>query len=106
MTDFNNWDDLFSWNRCLMDDDWNDGQNLVIKDKRKLHKSHEIATTLKVAEAKDNKQKLALEQKWKGKFEEFGGNEVEAKIKSNGTITWESKNNFISVSKQPQLSYA
>ena len=98
MTDFDSWDDLFKWNRSLMEDDWNDGQHLVIKDKRKLLKNHEISTTAKVAEAKDNKHKLALEQKWKGSMEEFGGNDFEAKIKNNGTLTWEMKNNLLGVS--------
>jgi len=84
MTDFDNFADLFKWNRSLMEDDWNDGQHLVIKDKRKLLEDHEISTTIKVAEAMGNKHNIGAEMKWKATMKEMGGNDLEAKIKNNG----------------------
>jgi hypothetical protein len=50
MSKFQDFNDLFDWNRCLMDDDYNDGQQYVIKHKKKVGNS-EFATTVKVANA-------------------------------------------------------
>jgi len=91
---FEKYDDLFSFNRCLMEDDYNDGQFLTLKDKRKAGKQ-ELATTVKVSEAKDGKHKLVLEEKLKFALEEFGGLSGEFKLKNNGSCTVEKRFDFI-----------
>jgi len=93
---FESWDDLYNWNRCLMEDDWNDGQQVVVKDKRKAGEC-EFATTAKIAEPSklDGKYKIVLEEKLKHKISELGGNEMETKIKNNGQVSFEIKNNSL-----------
>ena len=103
MSKFESFDDMFSFNRCMMEDDWNDGQMLVVKDKRKVL-DQDYATTLKVGEAKDGKQKVALEQKIKFKGPELGGYEKEAKFKSNGTISYEAKSLVLKVSNRYKIN--
>lgn len=47
MYKFDKWDDiLFGFNRPNMEDDWNDGQKFVLKDKRKFG-SNELSSSLK-----------------------------------------------------------
>lgn len=87
---FEKYEDLFSFNRCLMEDDYNDGQFLVVKDKRKAG-NHEFASTIKVGENKGGKHKLAFEEKIKSKFDEFGGVDLEMKFKNNGQVAVEKK---------------
>jgi hypothetical protein len=60
MSSFEDYGDLFKWNRCLMEDDWNDGQQYVLKIKNK-GPSTEFATTFKAGQAKDGKHKLSAE---------------------------------------------
>jgi hypothetical protein len=91
---FEKYDDLFAYNRSLMEDDFNDGQFLVVKDKRKAGK-HEFTTAIKIAEAKDGKHKLALEEKLKFNVEDFGGINGEAKWKNNGSFSSEIRSDFI-----------
>ena len=72
MSKFEDFGDLFNFNRELMEDDYNDGQLYVIKHKKKAGTS-EFGTTVKVGEKKDGVSKLALEEKIKAKTKEFGG---------------------------------
>lgn len=98
--EFENFDDLFKWNKNLMEDDWNDGQHLVIKAKNK-GPGCEFATSLKVGEAgSDGSHKVSAEEKVKIKMSEWGGNEVECKIKNNGTVSYQWENNSLQVSHQ------
>ena len=92
--DFEKYQDLFSFNRCLLEDDYIDGTHFQLKDKRKAG-SNEFVSTFKLAEAKDGKHKLAFEEKVKVHFKEFGGGSVEAKFKNNGSISIEKNANFI-----------
>lgn len=91
---FEKHDDLFSFNRTMMEDDYNDGQQLVIKDKRKAG-NHEFNTAVKVGEQKDASYKLAVEEKIKSTFTELGGIKLETKFKNNGTVSWESQWNTL-----------
>jgi len=95
--EFEDYGDLFNWNKCLMEDDWNDGQLLTMKLKNKA-KNHENAVTFKVAEAKDGKHKLAAEDKMKFKMSELGGIETEVKVKNNGSMSYEFESNCLQVS--------
>ena len=95
--EFEDYGDLFNWNRCLMEDDWNDGQHLTMKLKNKA-KHHESATTFKVAEVKDGKHKLAAEEKMKLKMTELGGLEMEVKVKNSGAMSYEFESNCLQVS--------
>ena len=95
--EFENFGDLFKWNRCLMEDDWNDGQHLTIKAKNKIN-NNEFAHTFKAGEAKNGAHKLSVEEKCKMKFSEFGGNEMELKWKNNGSFSYEYENNGLQVS--------
>jgi hypothetical protein len=47
MAKFECFNDLFSWNRCLMEDDYNDGQLYTVKLKNKTD-AVEFNTTVKV----------------------------------------------------------
>jgi hypothetical protein len=91
---FEKWDDLFSFNRKLMEDDYNDGQNLVVKDKRKAG-PHELATSLKLGEAENGSQKLALEEKLKYSFTDMEGLNGEIKLKNSGAISSEARMDFV-----------
>ena len=94
MSKFEDYADLFKWNRCLMEEDWNDGQQYTLKIKNK-GPNNEFATTFKVAEEKDGKHKLAAEEKIKLKQPEMGGLEWEVKLKNNGTVSWELESNCL-----------
>lgn len=94
MATFESFDDLFSFNRCLMEDDWNDGQFLTVKDKRTAN-GFDITSTAKVAEASGGKQKFVLEQKAKGHLKDFGGHDVEFKLKNSGLAQWEFKHHVL-----------
>jgi hypothetical protein len=72
MSKFEDFNDLFNFNREVMEDDFNDGQLYVVKHKKKVGTT-EFATTVKVADAKDASSKLAVEEKIKAKFKEMGG---------------------------------
>jgi len=72
MSKFQDFNDLFDFNRELMDDDYNDGQLYVVKHKKKAG-SVEFATTVKVSDPKSGESKLAVEEKLKCKVKEFGG---------------------------------
>lgn len=87
---FEKHDDLFSFNRSLMEDDYNDGQQLVVKDKRKAG-DHEFNTSVKVGEAKNGASKLVIEEKIKSKFAEIGGMRQECKVKNDGTLSCENQ---------------
>jgi hypothetical protein len=78
-----------------MEDDYNDGQFLQIKDKRNAGEHHEFNTTVKVGEAKEGKHALVLEEKLKMHYKEFGGGCLEVKMKNNGTLTFEDKCDYI-----------
>ena len=86
---FENYNDLFKWNKNLMEDDWNDGQHLVVKAKQKGD-HHEFANTIKVADAAaDGSHKIATEQKLKadvGKYAEF-----EVKMKNHNKFSYETE---------------
>lgn len=92
--EFEKYDDLFGFSRSLLEDDYIDGQHFQLKDKRKAG-DHEFVSTFKVAEAKDAKHKLAVEEKVKMTFKEFGGGCVEAKFKNSGVVSVEKKLDFI-----------
>lgn len=85
---------MFEWNRGLMEDDWNDGQQYVVKMKNKSSSGQEFGTTVKVGEAKSGSHKLAVEEKFKWKMTEFGGWEGEAKVKSSGDLDYKHEWNF------------
>jgi len=85
---------MFDWNRGLMEDDWNDGQQYVFKMKNKSASGQEFGTTLKVGEAKSGAHKVAFEEKMKCKVSEFGGWETECKFKSSGDVDYKMEMNF------------
>lgn len=60
MAKFCEWRDLYKWNKQLMEDDWNDGQQYFVKYTQK-GSDCEMTTTAKVAEAKSDSHKMALE---------------------------------------------
>jgi|DEB0MinimDraft_12_1074336.scaffolds.fasta_scaffold06633_6 hypothetical protein len=95
MSEFEDYSDLFKWNRCLMEDDWNDGKQYVLKIKNKGPQGTEFATSFKVGEEKDGKHKLAAEEKLKFKHPECGGMEWEVKLKNDGSCSWELENNSL-----------
>ena len=72
MSKFEDFNDLFNFNREVMEDDFNDGQLYVVKHKKKVG-STEFATTVKVADAKDGNSKLAVEEKIKSKYKGMKG---------------------------------
>jgi len=80
-----------------MEDDWNDGQKLVLKAKHKGEGS-EFSTSMKIGEEKDGKHKVAAEEKMKLKGSECGGWETEMKMKNNGSISYECESNYLQVS--------
>lgn len=96
MSKFEDFGDLFDWNRDLMDDDFNDGQAYVVKHKLKIPESKsEFGTTVKVGHASGGSSKLAVEEKFKTKVDDFGGLEFETKFKSNGDISGEIESNYL-----------
>jgi len=96
--DFQDYGDLFNWNRKIMEDDWNDKQHLTIKAKTKAN-GNDFATTVKMGDtAKDGAYPLAVEQKLKVKAKEAGGHELEMKFKNSGAISYEYECNALKVS--------
>jgi len=95
MAKFECFKDLFSFNRCLMEDDFNDGQLYTVKLKNKTKGGQEFATTVKVGNAKDGSHKLAFEEKVKGSHTELGGFKFEGKIKNSGDVESEAKFNWL-----------
>lgn len=86
---FENYNDLFKWNKNLMEDDWNDGQHLVIKAKGKGD-HHDFASTTKIGhEDASGKSKIATEQKLKGDIGKYG--EYEIKMKNFGNLSYETE---------------
>jgi len=96
MSKFEKHDDLFSFNRCLMEDDYNDGQTLVVKDKRKMPGGFENTNTVKVGDAKDGQHKVALETKFKGHLF-TNDTTVEAKFKNSGLHSSEYTHELVSL---------
>lgn len=90
MSKFEKYEDVFSFDRTLNEDDYNDGQKFVIKDKRKAA-GQEFSTSLKIGEKKEDAHKVSFEEKMKLRWEELGGVSSELKLKNNGTIPWESQ---------------
>jgi hypothetical protein len=91
---------LFDWNRELMDDDYNDGQQFVVKHKKKAGNC-EFGSTVKIGEQKDGKNKLAVEEKIKVKLKDFmGGVQSECKLKNNGDLVYECESDCLKVSYQ------
>lgn len=97
MSKFEDFGDLFNFNRDLMEDDYNDGQKYVVKWKKKAG-STEFATTVKVGDAKEGASKLAVEEKLKLKMKEAGGIQLESKIKNSGDVTYELESDCLKVS--------
>ena len=100
MSKFEDFGDLFNFNREVMEDDFHDGQKYVVKWKKKAGKQ-EFATTLKVAEAKEGSHKLSAEEKIKAKVNEMGGMQCETKIKNNGDVAFEVESDALKVSTTP-----
>jgi len=98
MSKFEDFGDLFNFNRDLMEDDYNDGNKYVVKWKKKAGKT-EFATTVKVGDAKEGVSKLAVEEKIKAKFTEAGGIQIETKIKNSGDVAYEIESDCLKVSK-------
>ena len=97
MSKFEDFGDLFNFNRELMEDDYNDGQKYMVKWKKKAGTT-EFATTVKVGDAKDGSHKLAVEEKVKAKFTEAGGVQIECKFKNSGDYTYEVESDCLKVS--------
>lgn len=107
MSKFENWMDLHKFHKEVHEDDWNDGQYLVVKDKRNAG-PHKFATTIKVAEEKAGSHVVAVEEKINVVIKEFGGQDIEAKFKSAGSLDYEHKLHFLKVSLNsnfPSLSW-
>ena len=94
MAKFECYKDMLSFNRTLMEDDYNDGQLYTVKLK---NKANGVAndTTAKVGEAKDGSHKLALENKVKGTVSEIGGFDFEVKYKNSGDADFQSTWHFL-----------
>ena len=99
--------DLFSWNRELFEDDWNDGKLYTIKLKNKgkgmvsdslLTLVQDFGTTAKIGAEKDGKHAADFEQKVKVTVDDASGMECELKAKNNGTFSWTWESDALKVS--------
>lgn len=79
-----NWGDIHKWNGEVLSDDYNDGQQMVIKVKTKVENSGDMSMTAKHAHAKsgESQSKLATELKLKQKY--GAGSTVEFALKNSG----------------------
>lgn len=98
MSKFQDFKDLYDFNREVMEDDFNDGQKYVVKWKKKLDQGTEFATTVKVGEAKEGAHKVAVEEKIKTKMSEMGGLQAECKFKNSGEVSYEVESDCLKVS--------
>lgn len=95
MAKFCEYRDLFKWNKQLMEDDWNDGQTYVVKMVNKKAGA-EFTNTAKVADAKSDAHKVALEHKFKVVSKDVAnGLEAEVKVKNSGEIAHETKCDYL-----------
>ena len=109
------WDDLFKFNKTLLEDDYNPGQKLVVKAAQKsddgkyvTHTSskqlQDLNTTTKVGQADgEGNHKVANEVKLKGSGSL--GVQVEATIKLDGTLVGELKSDILQVIIIPLITF-
>jgi len=109
--------DLWGFSKAVHEDDWNEGQNYTLKLKNSASVGS-FATTLKLGrptltEDKDlpdappvTTVKVAAEEKAVLKFKEFGGSEVEAKYKNDGSLSYDIKSNALSLTEVDTLKDA
>eukprot|EP00347_Sterkiella_histriomuscorum_P011118 403373691 len=89
-----NWGDLFKYSKELLDDDFNHGQQLVLKTKNKgADNTSELSTTTKLSNAEKltGDSKVAFEAKLKGLVKTSN---VELSVKQDGTSVIDYKSNL------------
>ena len=97
---FKKWDEiLFKFNRSVLEDDWNKGQWLQLKDTRKAH-GVELGSTAKVSERSEKgSHNVVIEEKLViNNSEILGGISTETKFKNNGNVDFKNRSGAIRVS--------
>ena len=87
---FEDWRNLFGYNRELFEEDWNDGKLYTVKMKNK-GQGVDATTTTKIGPNKDGAHSADFEQKIKYNTKSMKGMEMEFKAKNNGSVWWESE---------------